>query len=251
MLDNRFFEEVGRHQLLSREEEVALGRRIKNGDQQAREKMVLCNLRLAVKIAKEFYDKSSCSLEDLIQESNLGLCKAVDLFDPDRGYKFSTYASWWMKQRVRQHILGNSGIARLPGNARMVNWQAKKATKEYEQEFGRTPTLKELAGILNVSEGLLRGVTTCAKRPVDLDAPVRSADGGSRVFHETIEDKTTRNPDRKIDEARLMRAIYEGMSSLTPREQVVLRLRFGLVDDLKHDPRFSASNLILEKQENL
>lgn len=250
MPSSQFFEEVGQHKLLTREEEIALAHRIKMGDQHAREKMILCNLRLAVKIANEFHNKSSCSLEDLIQESNLGLCKAVDLFDPTRGFKFSTYASWWMKQRVRSHILGSTGIAKLPSNARMIAWQAKKVSKEYEEEFGRTPALEELASILNVSEGLLRGVITCTQRPVDLDAPVRSDDGGQRVFHETIEDDRSVNPANKIDDTRLMQAIYNGMSELTPREQVVLRLRFGLIDDLKNNPHFAASNLILQKKDS-
>jgi RNA polymerase sigma factor (sigma-70 family) len=245
MLSNQFFDEVGAHQLLSREEEIKLAQRAKSGDKLAREKMILSNLRLAVKIANEFHNKSSCSLEDLIQESNLGLCKAVDLFDPDLGFKFSTYASWWMKQRVRSHILGNTGIARLPSNARMIAWQAKKISKEYEEEFGRTPALEELANLLNVSESLLRGVTTCTQRAVDLDAPVRSDDGGQRAFHETIEDDKAVDPNSKIDDKRLMQAIYDGMSLLTPREQVVLRLRFGLIEDLKNNPHFAASNLIL------
>ena len=225
MFDNRYFKEVGKHALLTRAEEVTLSRQAKAGDSQARDKMVLSNLRLAIKIAKEFHNKSSCSLEDLIQESNLGLVKAVDLFDPDRGFKFSTYASWWMKQRVRSHILGSSGIARLPGNARMISWQAKKAAKEYENEFDHAPTLQELAGLLNISEGLLRGVTSCMQRTINLDARVGASEGHTRAFHETIEDTSIEDPTNTIDNKRLMKAIYSGMSKLTTREQVVLRLR--------------------------
>jgi len=250
MLDSFYFNEVGRHDLLTREEEVDLARRARKGDKSAREKLVLSNLRLAIKIAKEFHGKSRCNLEDLIQESNLGLCKAVDLFDPERGFKFSTYACWWMKQRVRSHVLGNSGIARLPGNARMINWQAKQKTKEYEEEFGRSPTLQELADLLNVSPSVMRGVRTCSSYPVNLDARVGDGNGGSRPFHDTIEDETIEDFDVSIDRTRLVKAIYESMSTLTKREQVVLRLRFGLIDDLKEDPDFSPQHLILNNQES-
>lgn len=250
MLDSYYFNEVGRHELLTRDEEVDLARRIKKGDKSARDKLVLSNLRLAIKIAKEFHGKSRCSFDDLIQESNLGLCKAVDLFDPDRGCKFSTYASWWMKQRVRSHVLGNSGVARLPGNARMITWQAKQKTKEYEEEFGRPPTLQELADLLNVSPSVMRGVQACNSYPVNLDAQVNDGNGSARPFHETIEDETIEDASDTIDRERLVKAIYESMSSLTKREQVVLRLRFGLIDDLKSDPDFSPQRLVLSAQES-
>lgn len=250
MLDSGYFNEVGRHELLTREEEVDLARRVKKGDKSARDKLVLSNLRLAIKIAKEFHGKSKCSLDDLIQESNLGLCKAVDLFDPDRGFKFSTYASWWMKQRVRSHVLGNSGIARLPGNARMITWQAKQKAKEYEEEFGRTPTLQELSDLLNVSTSVMRGVQTCSSYPVNLDAQIGDGNGGTRPFHETIEDETIEDVSDTIDRERLVKAIYKSMASLTKREQIVLRLRFGLIDDLKSDPDFSPQRLVLSKQES-
>lgn len=243
--ESRFFQEVGRHKLLTKEEEYDLAVRAKAGDKQARDQMVLSNMRLAIKIARDFQKKSSANLEDLIQESNVGLCKAVDLFDPEKGFKFSTYASWWMKQRVRQHILYTSGVARLPGNARQLIWKAKQETDVYKKEFGVTPTLDELANILDVSTKQLRGVLACSSHPTCLDAPVRTADGAGRLFHETIEDDMAVDPISAIDQKKIMKAIYEGLSSLTVREQIVMRLRFGLIDDLKDDPRFNESNLIL------
>jgi RNA polymerase primary sigma factor len=245
--DSWIFKEIGKHKLLTREEEIALATRARAGDKAARDKMVLSNLRLAVKIAKDFHNKSSCSLEDLIQESNLGLVKAVDLFDPTRGFKFSTYACWWMKQRVRQHILSTSGIARLPGNARMLVYQAKRARKDYEEEFGTSPTIDELADILNVSSSQLRGVLSCSSIPKSMDAPTRTSEGEGRLFHETIEDESLEDPGISMDNEKVLSAIYKCLSSLTPREQLVMRLRFGLLDDLRDDPRFAASNLILEE----
>jgi RNA polymerase primary sigma factor len=247
MIDSTYFSEVGRHKLLTRDEEINIARLAKAGNKAAREKLILSNMRLAIKIAKEFHNKSKCSLDDLIQESNVGLCKAVDLFDPDKGFKFSTYASWWMKQCVRSHILGNTGIARLPGNARMLIYQIKQKTNEYEEEFGRSPTLHELADMLGVSPSVLDGVSTCSNMTVNLDARVSSSSDGSRAFHDTIEDENAQSVDELIDRDRLIDAVYKSMSTLTPREEIVLRLRFGLIDDLRQNEEFNQSRLILEE----
>lgn len=249
MLNEQFFNEVGNHKLLTKKEEVELSRRAKAGDKFAKDQMVLSNLRLAIKIAKEFHNKSNCSLEDLIQESNVGLCKAVEMFDPERGFKFSTYASWWMKQRVRSYIVTFSGVARLPNNTRMIKWQAKKVSAEFEKEFDRTPTTEELSEALGISVGQLKGILACTKSAVNLDQPTaRSGDGIGRLFHETIEDPYAVDPIEKLDRQKVLAAIYDGMSQLTEREEVILRLRFGLVDDLKGSAEFSADKLTLETE---
>ena len=119
-----YFKDVGRHKLLSREEEVALSKRIEKGDQGARDIMIRSNLRLAISIAKK-YHRSGCSLEDLIQESNIGLMKAVDRFDWRRGFKFSTYACWWIKQSVFRHISSNRSTVRIPTHASSLAWKIK------------------------------------------------------------------------------------------------------------------------------
>ena len=147
-MDN-FFKEVGRHPLLTREQEVQLAKAIEAGDKSARDKMVQSNLRLAISIAKQ-YNKSGCSLEDLIQESTVGLMEAVDRFDWRKGFKFSTYACWWIKQAVRRHVTSQSSMIRLPNHARTVLWQASQLHKDYVESFGSEPTLEEIASVIGI-----------------------------------------------------------------------------------------------------
>ena len=129
-----YFKQVGRSKLLTREEEVSLSKRIEKGDELARAKMIESNLRLAISIAKK-YHKSGCSMEDLIQESNIGLMKAVEKFDWRRGFKFSTYASWWIKQSVRRHIASHRSAVRVPAHASSLIYKVNQVIKEYEEEF--------------------------------------------------------------------------------------------------------------------
>ena len=142
-----FFESVGKTNLLTREEEVELSKLIEMGDQKARDKMIRANIRLAISIAKNYANKG-VDLEDLIQESSLGLIKAVDRFDWRKGFKFSTYACWWIKQAVRQHVAAQSGAIKLPSYARGTLWKMKEVAEEYQKEFGVEPTHQEIADLL-------------------------------------------------------------------------------------------------------
>ena len=149
-----YFKQVGRSKLLTREQEVSLAKRIEKGDKLAREKMIESNLRLAISIAKKYY-KSGCSMEDLIQESNIGLMKAVEKFDWRRGFKFSTYASWWIKQSVRRHISANKSSVRVPAHASSLIYKINKVVEEYEEEVGDRPTIEEISDILGVTEQMV------------------------------------------------------------------------------------------------
>ena len=131
----KYFKDVGKHKLLTKAEEVALAKRIEAGDQHARDLMVQSNLRLAISIAKK-YHKSGCDMEDLIQESNIGLMKAIDKFDWRKGYKFSTYACWWIRQAVTRHISMHKSTVRVPSHAIAISKNIKKMIEEYEEEFG-------------------------------------------------------------------------------------------------------------------
>jgi RNA polymerase primary sigma factor len=240
-----FYSRVSNHKVLSREEELKLTTATKNGDTLAREKLIMSNIRLAKKIAKSFHNNSNSSLEDLVQEAILGLCKSVDLFEPNLGHKFSTYASWWIKQRVRSYILSMSSIAKLPGNGRQLSWQVNNLIKEYKESFGTTPSIEELSNALNVTPSLLQGVVSCIQQPINLDSPVKSSDEGVRFFHETIEDENAVDASENIDNQKLISAIIKGISKLTPREETILRLRFGIIDDLRSKKEYSEENLIL------
>lgn len=237
--------EIKKYPCLTRDQEIELSKKVKLGDKKARELMILSNLRLAFKIAKEFQQRSSCSFDDLIQESNLGLVKAVDLFDPARGHKFSTYATWWMKQRVRQHILGSIGVSRLPSNARQVLFKYKQHSEEYRQEFGCNPSYDELANIMGLTKQQLMGIISSTHvKSVDEPVTTGPSEGPGVLFGETIPDESIDDPIERLYEEKVIAAIKAGMNSLTPRERVVLRLRFGIIDDLKDQLNFNENNLI-------
>ena len=152
-----FFKSVGKTPLLSREQEVELSKKIEAGDERARRHMINANLRLAISIAKKYQNKG-CSLEDLIQESSIGLIKAVDRFDWRRGFKFSTYACWWIKQSVRKHVASHGNSVKLPSHARGLLWKMRQYREEYEEEFGTEPSTKELAALLGVSPSTLMAI---------------------------------------------------------------------------------------------
>jgi RNA polymerase primary sigma factor len=223
-----YFKEIGQTELLSREEEVELSKRIEDGDQKARDHMIRANIRLAISIAKNYVNKG-CDLEDLIQESSVGLIKAVDRFDWRKGFKFSTYACWWIKQAVRQHIASHSGSIRLPSYARGTLYKMRLVSEEYEKEFGVKPTQQEIADLLGTSLRTLQSLIKSASTSVSLDGSAFKSDPSSgRKTHETIVDESTVDVDTEIDRQRLVGIIRGALSDLTPREETVLRLRFGI-----------------------
>ena len=223
-----YFKTVGKTDLLSREEEVELSKRIESGDQKARDHMIRANIRLAISIAKNYVNKG-CDLEDLIQESSLGLIKAVDRFDWRKGFKFSTYACWWIKQAVRQHIASHSGSIRLPSYARGTLYKMRLVTEEYEKEFGVKPTQQEVADLLGTSLKTLQSLIKSASTSISLDGSAFQSDpSAGRKIHETIVDETAPDIATEIDRQRLVGIIRNALTDLTPREETVLRLRFGI-----------------------
>ena len=224
-----YLSNAGKHKLLTREQEVALAKRIESGDESARQIMIESNLKLAISIAKK-YARYGGSLEDLIQESNIGLIKAVEKFDWRKGFKFSTYASWWIKQAVTRSLTSSSTQLKIPShtlsNARKV-W---KVQKEYRESFGCEPTIEELAEILGIQvnhvEQAIKGIA--AKHTKSIDD--RVGDEGNRTFGDTLEDKNTKCIDALLDNVKIRQAIVKSLSSLTKREELVLRLRFGITE---------------------
>ena len=229
----RFFKAVGETDLLTREEEVELSKRIEKGDMRARDQMIRANIRLAISIAKKYANKGA-DLEDLIQESSLGLIKAVDRFDWRKGFKFSTYACWWIKQAVRQHVASQSGVIKLPSYARGTLFKMKEASEEYKKEFGVEPTHKELAELLGTSPETLQSLIKSAATPVAFDAAAYNSDSAGRTMHEVLVDRSIEKVDETLDNVKLSSAIREALTKLTPREETVLRLRFGLAEDAQN-----------------
>ena len=226
-----FFDDVGKTDLLSRDEEVELSKRMEAGDMSARDRMIRANIRLAISIAKNYANKG-VDLEDLIQESSLGLIKAVDRFDWRKGFKFSTYACWWIKQAVRQHVAAQAGSIKLPSYARGTLWKMKNITEEYNKEFGVDPTQQELADLLGTSVDTLQSLIKCAATPVALDGGAYKTDDGARTMHEVLVDEKSMAIDDQLDRQKLTHVIKDVLSNLTPREETVLRLRFGITEDL-------------------
>lgn len=228
-----YFAHSGKFELLTREQEVALAKRIESGDKLARDMMIESNLRLAISIAKR-YAKYGSNLEDLIQESNIGLIKAVEKFDWRKGFKFSTYASWWIKQSVTRSLTKESTQLKVPShtlsNARKV-WSVQK---EYKENFGCEPSIEEIAEILNISAKHVKEAikSSKAKYTISIDTPVNDEYG--RTLGETIEDEQAVPIDNLLDNQKIRSAIINSLSSLTKREELVLRMRFG-IEEVKED----------------
>ena len=232
-----FFNGVSKYPLLTREQEIVLSKKIESGDEKARHLMINSNLRLAISIAKK-YQNRGCSLEDLIQESNIGLIKAVERYDWRRGFKFSTYACWWIKQAVRRLVATSSSTIKLPSHAKSVMWKAKIASKEYQEEFGVAPSQEELADLVGVTPKFLKNIIACSRTPVSIDAKAGSGNSFSegRSIAELIADPGAVDPDSQIDQHRISAVIRETIGSLTDREEKIIRLRFGLgEEDISQD----------------
>jgi len=223
-----YFKDVSKTRLLTREEEVSLSKRIEKGDMRARSIMIESNLRLAISIAKKYY-RSGCSMEDLIQESNIGLMKAVEKFDWRRGFKFSTYASWWIKQSVSRHVSSHRSTIKIPSHASGMSYKVTRLIREYENEFKQKPESEEIAEILGIS---ISNVEDCLKlvklqNTISYDATFGSEDDGRRLI-DTIKDENSTSFDEKIDRRKISIIMSNSLSKLTKREEQVLRLRFGM-----------------------
>jgi RNA polymerase primary sigma factor len=229
----QYFKSVGKHKLLTKQEEVELAKKIEKGDNRAREKMINSNLRLAISIAKKYY-KSGCNMEDLIQESNIGLMKAVEKFDWRKGYKFSTYACWWIRQAVTRHIAMHKNTVRIPTHAVSISANIQTMVQEYEEEFGHEPNIQEICTALNVSEKMAKASLDSLKlrRLISLDQKISYQDGGSRTIGDTIPDHHFEDMEAALDNEIMRKAITESFSNLTKREEQVIRMRFGLIEQL-------------------
>jgi len=224
------YQQATKHKLLTKEEEVDLAKKMEQGDRRAREKLITSNLRLAISIANH-YKNSNVPMEDLIQESNIGLIKAVDRFDWRKGFRFSTYACWWIKQSVRRYVNGNSHV-KFPSGSRNLIWKINNVRREYEKEFGVFPSNEEIAEILGESVKTVSNLRAGMQWPVNLDAPIGGEDG-SRTYGETIEDEDAKDPSEALDQQKLLSLIHSVLDKLSPQEERVLRLRFGITEDTK------------------
>lgn len=223
-----YLKEIGEIPLLTRADEVRLGKRIKKGDRAAREQMIRANLRLVVKIAHD-YSGLGLPLLDLISEGNIGLMKGVERFDPNRGTKFSTYGAWWIKQAVRRALANQSKTIRLP--VHLVDKLAKmrRIAMQLSDELGREPTDEELAKEIGVTAQRVAQLRRISMRPASLNAMV--GDEADAELGDLIADETAVMPGRELESRNLIKELRSVLHVLDARERAILSLRFPLSDE--------------------
>jgi RNA polymerase primary sigma factor len=221
-----FMNQLGRYPLLTAAEEVELAKRIEQGDAEAKERMITSNLRLVVSQAKRYQGK--LSLLDLIQEGVLGLIRAVEKFDWRRGFKFSTYAVWWIRQAIERAIHNQSRIIRLPVHQAEREWKVSRVESQLAASLGRPPTDEEVAEAAKISLTQLAEVRSVARIVASLDEPVGSGDSpGSRELGELVGREDDVRVDEEITVSLEQEALRRAIETLPEREQAVIRLRFG------------------------
>lgn len=229
-----YLREIGKIPLINAQEEVKLAKQIEKGDEESRQKLTQANLRLVVSIAKRYVGRSrNLSLLDLIQEGNIGLFKAVEKFDYHRGYKFSTYATWWIRQAVTRALADQSRTIRIP--VHMVETISKytQIKRQLFQDLGREPLPEEIAAEMGESVDKIRQIMKISQETLSLEAPVGDEDEESSLG-EFIEDKKTVSPAQVAARKLLRDRLKDILTDLSPREQKILEMRFGLRDGITH-----------------
>ena len=222
-----YLKDIGRVPLLSSDEEIELARRMQEGDEEAKRRLSEANLRLVVSIAKRYVGRGMLFL-DLIQEGNLGLMKAVEKFDYQKGFKFSTYATWWIRQAITRAIADQARTIRIPVHMVETINKLTRVSRLLTQKYGREPSPAEIAKEMNISEERVREIQKIAQDPVSLETPIGEEEDSH--LGDFIEDETTVTPSDSVSTTMLKETLLSVLNSLTPREEKVLRLRYG-VDD--------------------
>jgi RNA polymerase primary sigma factor len=226
-----YLREISRIPLLSAQDELSLAHRIRLGSRDARNHLIEANLRLVVSIAKRYVGQGM-SLEDLVGEGNIGLIRAVTKFDPDRGFRFSTYATWWIKQAITRSILEGTRAVRLPVYIMEEVMRVKRTTRQLYQELGREPSAEQIGERLGITGDRVSELLVWAEKVFSLDAPLSEDEENS--LGDIIEDQHQPGPAESTDRSLLREEVYRVLNNLTQREREVIELRFGLIDDQDH-----------------
>lgn len=240
---SKYLKEIGQTDLLTKEQEIELGRLVQQGDQKARDHMIRANLRLVVSVAKR-YTKFNVSLSDLIQEGNIGLIRAVDKFDPERGFRFSTYAMWWIRQAMNKTLNENTRTVRVPSHMIAAITKINKASKELFYKYGRDATPDEIANHLGMKVNKVKLAMKAVQKAVALDKTVGQE--GNSVLMNLIQDTKASLPSGIL--TTLRQRLSRSFSKLEDDEAAIIGYRFGLFDGC---PRtVQETSLILEIPEN-
>jgi len=228
-----YLREIGKVPLLSGEEEVELAKRKEKGDKEAERRLIEANLRLVVSIAKKFTGSKGLSLLDLIQEGNIGLFRAVEKFEYRKGYKFSTYATWWIRQAITRALADQSRTIRIPVHMVETINKFQQVERQLIQDLGREPLPEEIAAEMGEEIDKVRHVIKISQDTISLETTI-GEDEGDSTLEDFIEDVKNITPDRSAALQLLKDYVREVIANLTPREQKILELRFGLVDGVAH-----------------
>ena len=235
---DKYLQEIGKEELITPEQEVELARKIKEGDQRSLDKLTKANLRFVVSVSKQ-YQNQGLTLPDLINEGNLGLIKAAQRFDETRGFKFISYAGWWIRQSILQALAEQARIVRLPlnkiGNINKIN----RTFSELEQVHEREPSVEEIAEALDLSTEEVETSLKNNSRTVSMDAPLGD-DSDAGTLYDVLGSKDSKRPDTELMNQSLKEEVERALNALTPREADVLKLYFGIEKSVK-------SNLTLEE----
>ena len=223
-----YLKDIGKVPLLTSEEEIELAKKILEGDEVAKARLCQANLRLVVSIAKRWASTTSLSFLDLIQEGNMGLLRAVEKFDYTKGFRFSTYATWWIKQAITRAIADQSRTIRLPVHMVETINRYSRTVRQLTQKLSRDPTLEEIAEAMGISENKVVEIQKSALDPVSLETPIGEEEDSK--MSDFIEDESAKSPMEVASQKLLHEQLLAVIDTLTPREQQVIRERYGLID---------------------
>lgn len=240
-----FSKHIKKNPLLTHKQEIELSRKAKQGDLKARNKLIESNYRLVLSIAKK-YHRSNCDFEDLVQESNIGLITAVDKFDPEKGYKFSTYACWWIKQAALSYINEHAGSFKVPTHSRMLNAKIKNLSTKYEHENGRKPSISEIALALGENSKKIKYTIEANKPSLSMDKDA-NIDDKSLSLKEKIEDESfVAHPEKSLEKKEMISIIRQSLKCLTAKEEKIIRLRFGIGESADNIQEFPVTEVMKE-----
>ena len=223
-----YLKEIGKVPLLSADDEIELSRKALEGDEYAKAKLAESNLRLVVSIAKRYSGRTNMAFLDLIQEGNIGLIKAVEKFDPTKGFRFSTYATWWIRQSITRAMADQARTIRIPVHMVETIHKLTRIKRQLLQDLGRDPTTAEIAAAMEITEEKVAEIQKIAQDPISLENPVGEEEDSK--IADFIEDDTIKSPAEVAAQNLLREQLLAVIDTLTPREQKVIRLRYGLDD---------------------
>ncbi len=222
-----YLREIGRVKMIKPDEEIELARRIARGDDTAKKKLIQANLRLVISIAKKYVNRG-LPFQDLIQEGNLGLIRAAEKFDHTKGFKFSTYATWWIRQAISRGLADKSRTIRVPVHMVESINKMKKTSAKLAQELGRKPTEAELANSMELPVGKVQEIIQADREPISMEMPLNRDE--ETYLGDLIEDNESARPDANTEEELMRQDLNRMLSQLTPRERDIMHLRYGLED---------------------